>query len=81
MINVLFFASLRERLGCESLTLDYQPEMKLDDIKNQLMAKGDNWQNVLSGNVLAAIDQEMVQGDAEIHDNAEIAFFPPVTGG
>ncbi|NDA53197.1 MAG: MoaD/ThiS family protein, partial [Betaproteobacteria bacterium] len=29
----------------------------------------------------AAINQRLVQPSAALHDGAEVAFFPPVTGG
>jgi sulfur-carrier protein len=31
--------------------------------------------------VRAAVDQSMASDDAELRENAEVAFFPPVTGG
>jgi molybdopterin synthase sulfur carrier subunit len=31
--------------------------------------------------VRCALDQVMVAGDAALHDGAEVAYFPPVTGG
>jgi molybdopterin synthase sulfur carrier subunit len=81
VIKVLFFASLRERLGCQSLDFPYQPNLTVAELKAQLKAKGDTWQQALEGAVLAAVDQDMVDDDRVIADNAEVAFFPPVTGG
>jgi molybdopterin synthase sulfur carrier subunit len=31
--------------------------------------------------IRAAVDQAMARPDAALHDGAEVAFFPPVTGG
>ena len=31
--------------------------------------------------VRAAVDQAMATDSAALHENAEVAFFPPVTGG
>ncbi len=31
--------------------------------------------------VRAAVDQSMARGESSLHEAAEIAFFPPVTGG
>jgi molybdopterin synthase sulfur carrier subunit len=36
---------------------------------------------LLAPNVLMAQNHEMVDADAVLSDNDEIAFFPPVTGG
>ena len=47
-----------------------------------LAGRGGNWQRVPSGgNVRCALDQAMADDAAALHDGAEIAFFPPVTGG
>jgi len=32
-------------------------------------------------NVRVAVNQEMVNGDLQVRNGDEIAFFPPVTGG
>jgi molybdopterin synthase sulfur carrier subunit len=81
VIKILFFASLREKVGCDSLVIDPQSEITIEELKSQLKAKGEPWKSALSGSVLAAIDQEMVTSDAIVPDPSEVAFFPPVTGG
>ncbi|MDJ0740649.1 MAG: MoaD/ThiS family protein [Gammaproteobacteria bacterium] len=82
MIQVLYFASLRERLGRGDETLDQHPDT-LAALRAQLAARGGAWHEVFAGDlrVLAAVNQEMAGEDGAIADGDEIGFFPPVTGG
>ena len=82
MIRVLYFASLRERLGRADETLESHPAT-LAGLCDALAARGDPWQEVFAGDqqVLAAVNQEMAGADSVIHDGDEVGFFPPVTGG
>lgn len=81
MIRILFFASLRERLNCDSIEVDYEIGLTLFDLKDTLMQKDEIWHSALSGNLLAAVEQEMVIENTKLTDGMEVAFFPPVTGG
>lgn len=81
MINVLFFAQLREVLGADSL--EVQADCKtIAELRHHLSDKGEKWHQFLSPDKsLAAVNQTLVSDDALIKENDEIAFFPPVTGG
>lgn len=81
MIKVLFFASLRDKAGQEQVDFESNGEVTVGEIKESLKAKNDNFQNALAGNVLSAVDQEMVNDAYVVSDGSEVAFFPPVTGG
>lgn len=84
MLNVLFFAGVREQLGCASLELDW-PEagLDLDALQEQLCAEhGLGWREVLEqDNMVRAVNQVVVTGNRTLCDGDEVAFFPPVTGG
>lgn len=82
MIRVLFFASLRERLGRAEETLQAVPAT-LADLRAELAARGDVWAEVFADQerVLAAVNQEMAGPARALHDGDEVGFFPPVTGG
>ena len=45
--------------------------------------RSDTWHEMLMGKlkVRGAINHELVDDFATIHDGDEVAFFPPVTGG
>lgn len=83
MIKVLFFASYREKLNCDQLTLSEgeYPE-QLSDLRSQLAEKGDDWREVLNDKrTLVAVNQAMTRSDSALKAGDEVAFFPPVTGG
>lgn len=90
-ITVLYFARLKETLkySTEELDLtDFLAKEKVNTIsvlklKAHLASRGDEWANMLMGSlkVRAAINHELVDDAAEIHDGDEVGFFPPVTGG
>lgn len=82
MIRVLYFASLRERLGCADETLQRHPAT-LADLRADLAARGGVWAEVFATEqrVLAAINQEMAAADQPVREGDEVGFFPPVTGG
>ena len=84
MINILYFARIKEALGLahESVTL---PEGVSDvsGLTSWLRQRGNQWQSELApGKALrVAVNHAMVAMDAKILDGDEIAYFPPVTGG
>jgi molybdopterin synthase sulfur carrier subunit len=84
MINVLFFARIREQLGVGSVAVEYSDALRtLGDLQQHLVAKGGaDWQSVLAAaNVLRAVNQEEAALEQPLADGDEVAFFPPVTGG
>jgi molybdopterin synthase sulfur carrier subunit len=83
-INVLFFASLREALGSQRETVDLPSDVRtIGDLRRWFAGRGGVWAEALGGQrlVRASLDQDMVKADAALRDGAEVAFFPPVTGG
>ncbi len=83
MIKVLFFASFREQLNCEQLSLEEgEYSALLSELKSQLAEKGEAWREVMmSHRTLVAINQNMTRKDVTLNSGDEVAFFPPVTGG
>lgn len=83
-IRILYFARLRETLGCteENVTLP-QEVQTVAALTGWLAARGGVWAEELGGRKVfrVAINQDMACGNSEIPDNAEVAIFPPVTGG
>jgi len=84
MIRVLYFASLRDRLGTggEELALP-ESSRHIAALKALLAQRGGKWADIFADDelVLAAVNQEMAQEDTPINDGDEVGFFPPVTGG
>ena len=84
MIRVLFFARIREQLGCAGLELSYQDKMaNLAALQASLIAAHEpGWEQVLNApNVIRAVNQQLADLDHPLADGDEVAFFPPVTGG
>ena len=82
MIRILYFASLRERLGRAEESLQDFPDT-VAGLRAQLAARGDAWGEVFADEqrVLAAVNQEMASVDRTLQAGDEVGFFPPVTGG
>ena len=84
MITVLYFARLRETLGKNSERVALPPAVRsVEVVRALLVARGGEWEQELAPGrtVRAAVNQAMAQGDTEVADGDEVAFFPPVTGG
>lgn len=82
MINVLFFAQLKEQLKTSGLQIDMGTPCSVADVQAKLLADNPAWQASLDNRtLLAAVNQDMVQPDHTVNDGDEVAFFPPVTGG
>ena len=83
-VRVLFFASLREKLGSGSEEIDAPPTVTtVGALREHLRGRGGAWADVFAPTraVRAAVNQTMVQPQAHIKAGDEVAFFPPVTGG
>lgn len=82
MIKVRFFARLREELGVDQLQVEWSSGMTVADLLVDLKRRSDLWQKSLSSpNILIAVEQRHATVDTMLDDAAEVAFFPPVTGG
>jgi molybdopterin synthase sulfur carrier subunit len=81
-IQLRYFASLREALGAHDV-VDVAPGTTLGALRDQLIARGGEHARCLARGraVRSALDQVMADDTAGLHDGAEVAFFPPVTGG
>lgn len=82
MIKVLFFAGLREALGCAEFEMTLDRPQSVSAIKKSLGEKLAGAETLLNqDNILCALNQEMVKPETVVSDGDELAFFPPVTGG
>ena len=82
-VTIKFFASVREAVGASSETLDLPASVTtVGELRAHLAGRGDSWQQALGSPALRmACNQVMCGADSPIADGAEVAFFPPVTGG
>ena len=81
-IQLRYFASIREAIGSGSETLD-TAAATLAALRDELIARGGAHAEVLARGraVRVSLNQTMADESAALTDGAEVAFFPPVTGG
>jgi sulfur-carrier protein len=81
-IKLRYFASLREALG-PGETIELPPGATVAAARDLLIARGGaHAQTLARGRALrCALNRQMADEDQALHDDAELAFFPPVTGG
>ena len=83
MIKVLFFAKLRETLGCADCTVTLKDDVTtVQALRENLLVEHPAWRDALSApNIIVAVNQEVAALDSPVGNGDEVAFFPPVTGG
>jgi len=79
-IKILLFATLRDYVGSKSVEFDIPLGTTVAGLTDLLVAKYPRLEKVRDS-MLAAINREYAADEQVIPDNAEIAFFPPVSGG
>jgi len=79
-ITVLFFASLRDYAGMKSVEIDLSPETTVQSLKRYLAKSYPGLSDPMK-TVLVAINHEFGFDENVIPDGAEVALFPPVSGG
>jgi sulfur-carrier protein len=81
-IRLRYFASLREALG-PGETIELPSGATVGVARDALIARGGAHAQLLArGRALrCALDQQMADEHQPLHADAELAFFPPVTGG
>lgn len=84
MMTVLYFASLRERLGVDRETVELPPGAQtVGSLVTVLRSRGGAWESCLGPGTVwrVAVNQTMAGAETPVQAADEVAFFPPVTGG
>ena len=79
-VKLLFFATLRDRAGTKSMELDIPSDLTVQGLKEKLSNEFPNLKESMIS-VLITINREYAFDEAVIPANAELAMFPPVSGG
>jgi len=81
-VDVRYFASLREQLGTAE-GVELAEGATVGQLRDLLMARSDAHAAALARSraVRCAVNKVLSREDALLSDGAEVAFFPPVTGG
>ena len=82
MIEVRYFAWLRERIGVRSERVETQAAT-VADLVAELSARSEGHALAFADltSLRVALDQDMAGFDAPLAGVREVAFFPPMTGG
>ncbi len=82
MIDVMYFAWVRERIGLPRERIDTQAVTVLDLVE-ELRAREDRYAAAFAdiSALRVALDQDLSAFDAPLAGVREVAFFPPMTGG
>jgi len=79
-ITVLFFATIKEKTGHKTGSLEIPEGCRVADLKQILCEKYPLLKEVI-GRTLVAVNQNYALDDELLPLHAEVAFFPPVSGG
>ncbi|WP_341211773.1 molybdopterin converting factor subunit 1 [uncultured Limimaricola sp.] len=82
MIDVVYFAWVRERIGLPRERIETEAAT-VADLVEELRAREDRYAMAFSdvSALRVALDQELSEFDAALAGVREVAFFPPMTGG
>ncbi len=82
MIEVLYFAWVRERIGLPRDTVATQATT-VAELVAELSAREERYALAFSdlASLRVAVDQELTDFEAPLKGVREVAFFPPMTGG
>ncbi|MHC1784517.1 MAG: molybdenum cofactor biosynthesis protein MoaE [Anaerolineaceae bacterium] len=79
-IKISFFATLKEKAGQAAYELEPLGPISVLELKNKLCQAFPGI-NVVKDQILVAVNQEFSFDDEIIPEQAEVAIFPPVSGG
>jgi sulfur-carrier protein len=81
-VTIRYFASIREALGSAE-AIELPPGTTVGQLRAQLRERSPKHASALApGKALrCALNQALCDESAVLGDDAEVAFFPPVTGG
>ncbi len=79
MINVLFFGPVAERLGKSNLSVEYHPDLSLQNLRDQLSAQYPQAFEIVC---FSAVNGEHVRDmSLQLSDRSEVAFMAKFSGG
>jgi len=79
-IKVLFFATLRDRAGTKSIELEIPAETTVQALKGMVVDAYPGLKETMD-TVVISINREFAFDESIVPEKAEVAMFPPVSGG
>jgi molybdopterin synthase catalytic subunit len=80
MIKILFFASLKERAGVKEASLELPEGARVQELKAALLERFPGLGPALA-TMVVSVNQEFAYDEEAVPPGAEVAVFPPVSGG
>ena len=83
MVTLLYFAGLRETLGCSRENVPLPTSATVSALIDYLRDRDARWSDAFSPGkrYRIAVNQQMADPGTPLKPGDEVAFFPPVTGG
>ncbi len=78
--KILFFATLRDRAGAKTFELQTEAGLTVAGLKSRLVSHFPGLESSM-GSALVSVNRAYAFDDDLIPDGAEVALFPPVSGG
>jgi molybdopterin converting factor subunit 1 len=79
-IDVLAFAQAREAIGAARTRLELPEGSRVSDALALLTGRHPELR-AIAPHLAVAVNRELVRGERELADGAELALLPPVSGG
>jgi molybdopterin synthase catalytic subunit len=79
-IAVLFFATLKDLAGERRVVLDIEDGLRVADLRSLLAVRYPRLAQAI-GSALVSINREFAFDEDIVPSGAEVALFPPVSGG
>ncbi|MBN1451101.1 MAG: molybdopterin converting factor subunit 1 [Anaerolineales bacterium] len=79
-IKVLFFATLRDRAGTKSLEIEIPEDTTVQTLKDLIARDYPSLKQSME-TIVISINREFAFDESVVPDGAEVAMFPPVSGG
>ena len=83
-MKILYFSWIKDKLGKSHEEMQLNDNIKtVNDLITLLKKNNQNYEDVFkdTSSIKVSINMETATFEDSIHDNDEIAFFPPMTGG
>lgn len=82
MVTIRFFASIKDRVGSDSLKLAINGPISVKDLLVMVARDKNIDQSILTNHgLLHAVNEKMESLDFMVNDNDEVAVLPPLSGG
>ena len=83
-MKILYFSWIKDKLGKSHEEMQLNENIKtVNDLITLLKKNNENYEDVFkdTSSIKVSINMETARFEDSIHDNDEVAFFPPMTGG